>query len=433
MSESDGLAIPELIRVTLKDHVTFALCAVSVLAFFIWAAVSPLDIVSMAAGHVVPATQVKAVQHLEGGIVSEIFVREGQQVKKGEPILTLEPTTSGADVGELRVRLIGLHADIARLEAVIRNADKPDIPDEVARQAPDIVAQTLDRFMAQVRRHRNEVERQQNEIVQKQQEIEEINSRTASLRKSLVVLNEKIGISDELLKDNLTNRYNHLDLLKERQSIQGQIEGNAIALQRATTALRGAGVALETIRTVYHDENQQALEEARMSFEEMSQRIRKFEDSLKRTIVQSPVDGTVKTLHVVTVGGVLRPGSDVVHIVPAGDHLIIEAKLPPQDIGYVVLDQPATIKLASSDAGRFGGIEGTVIGISPDTIISPDGVSYYLVRIATKATFFQSGNLRYHLYPGMDVVANIRTGVRTVLEYLTDPLRSSTADAMQER
>ena len=149
--------------------------------------------------------------------------------------------------------------------------------------------------------------------------------------------------------------------------------------------------------------------------------------------MRSPVDGTIKTLYVVTVGGVIRPGDTIVDIVPAGDRLIIEAKLPTQDIGYVALGQAAIIKLASSDAMRFGGLKGNVVNISPDTLLTPEGMPYYKVRIETESDHFQRGQLRYNLFPGMQVVASIQTGKRTVLQYILDPLRGAMSDALQER
>lgn len=170
-----------------------------------------------------------------------------------------------------------------------------------------------------------------------------------------------------------------------------------------------------------------------MTFGELTQRMQKFKDSLQRTVVRSPVDGTIKSLYVFTVGGVLRPGDPIADIVPAGDRLIIEAKLPTSDIGYIEEGQTAVIKLASADAMRFGGLDGNVINISPDTLVTPDGMPFYKVRIETEDDHFQRGSQKYNLFPGMQVMANIQTGQRTVLEYVLAPLLNSMDDAMQER
>jgi adhesin transport system membrane fusion protein len=141
----------------------------------------------------------------------------------------------------------------------------------------------------------------------------------------------------------------------------------------------------------------------------------------------------IKTLHVVTVGGVIRPGDPIADVVPAGDRLIIEAKLPTGDIGYVAMGQMAVVKLASADAMRFGGLNGTVVSISPDTLMTPDGMPFYKVRIVTDKGYFERGDTKYNLFPGMQTAVSIITGDRTVLEYILGPILSSLSDANKER
>ena len=158
-----------------------------------------------------------------------------------------------------------------------------------------------------------------------------------------------------------------------------------------------------------------------------------LEDALSRTVLRSPVDGIVKTLHVATVGGVVRAGEPVADIVPVSDRLVIEARLPTQDIGYVRAGQPVLVSLASSDAIRFGRLEGEVVNVSPDTIDTQDGIPYYKVRVETEANQFESGEVIYELVPGVQVACAIRTGQRSVLAYLLDPVMSSVQTALRER
>jgi len=416
-----------------SPHGLFVVCSLLVVAFFVWATFSQLDIVSMATGEVAPSSQLKTVQHLEGGIVREILVREGEMVGTGQPLVVLEPTASGADVGELQVRLTALRADIARFEALISGSGNPDFPADLLEQNPDIVAQSVQRFAAQRRRHQTEVVRQQETIEQRTLEIREIESRIRNGRKSLKLVQEQVAISEDLMKEDLTNRFVHLNLLKEAAQLSGSIDTDTQALASAKAALNEATAQLDAINGVFQDENANSLDEARRSYDELFQRIRKFEDSLERTIVRSPVDGVVKVLYVATVGGVIRPGDTVADIVPEGDRLIVDAQLPTRDIGYVRVGQDAVVKLASSDAMRFGQLNGKVIQVSPDTLETSDGKPYYKVRIETEQAYFQHGNLRYDLYPGMQVMASIQTGKRSVLQYLLDPLRGYASSSMQER
>ncbi|MBT6094496.1 MAG: HlyD family type I secretion periplasmic adaptor subunit [Rhodospirillaceae bacterium] len=420
-------------RVGKSAHLTFALCTAAVIAFGTWAAVSPLDIVSMATGEVIPSTQVKTVQHLEGGIIREISVREGESVAKGQTLVVLEPTASGADVGELSVRLKSLRIDEARIEGLIKGAARPEFPPDLVAAEKLLVSQASQQFKTQMARHKSELVRQREATFQRDQEIKEISTRIRNQRKSLKLVQEQAAISEDLLRDNLTNRFRHLDLLKELRQLEGGIEGDTSALSRARSALKEANAELLNIQSVFADENQKALNEVRLTLGELRERVKKFRDSLARTTVRSPVDGAIKTLHVVTVGGVIRPGDPIAELVPAGDKLIVEAKLPTSDIGYVAAGQLAVVKLASADAMRFGGLEGTVVSVSPDTLMTPDGMPYYKVRIVTDKGYFESGKQKYSLFPGMQMAVSIITGDRTVLEYILGPAWSSLADANRER
>ena len=337
-----------------SPHAILGLCSLLVIAFFGWAMISELDIVSMTTAEVAPSSQLKTVQHLEGGIVREILVHDGESVSVGQPLVILEPTASGADVGELQVRLTALRADIARFDALVNGKDTIVFPDDLVEEHPDIVAQSAQRFEAQYRRHQSELARQRETIAQRSLEIREIDSRIRNGKRSLKLVQEQVTISEELMAEDLTNRFVHLNLLKEAAQLRGSVETDTQALASAKAALKESEAQLEALDSAFQDDNAGSLDEARRSYDELYQRIRKFEDSLDRTIVRSPVDGVVKVLYVATVGGVLRPGDAIVDIVPAGDRLVVDAQLPTTDIGYIRAGQDVVVKLASGDAARFG-------------------------------------------------------------------------------
>ena len=414
-------------------HLFLFICIIACIAFGAWAWRGQLAIVSVAEGEVVPSTQVKTIQHLEGGIIREIKIREGERVKTGQSLITLESTASGADVGELKTRIVGLKIEIARLKAAASNAKKPIFPPDLIKSYPRLIEEANKLFKSRKRRLDDEFASQNAIIAQRKQDIQEATARIRNQRNSLKLLKEQIAISEDLLKEQLTNRYKHLDLLKELARLKGSIEEDKVALKRAGSALAQASANKDSIRSKFSEEARTKLDTARRQLEEFTPRMSKFEDSLKRTIIRSPVNGIVKTIHVVTIGGVVRAGDAIIDIVPEGDRLIIEAKLKTQDIGYVRVQQSARITLASADAMRFDGLEGTVIRVSPDTITSDDGEPYYKVRIQTDRNHFQRAKNRYDLFPGMQVIASIHTGERTVMEYLLDPFLNASDTAMRER
>ncbi len=413
-------------------HLFLVLCLSACVAFFIWASFGVLDIVSMATGEVIPSSQVKSVQHLEGGIVRKILVREGERVKSGQPLVVLEPAASDADVGEIRVNITALRLEIERLQAEAVGTD-PAFLEDLRTEHPEMVRQTMRFFETRKKRRLSELASLQEGITQRRQEIKGISLRVVNRKRDLKLQEEKIAISEELLKKDLTNRYMHLDLLKEESRLKGLIDEDTVAMPRAKSALKKAEADLQGAQGGFEVETRKELKAAHLKLNELTQRMQKFEDRVLRKVLRSPVDGVIKTLNVATLGGVLGPGETVVEVVPGGDRLIIEAKLPTQDIGYIRAGQPVLVKLASADAMRFGGLDGKVINVSPDTLVTPEGLPYYKIRIETEKSQFQRGDLLYRLYPGMQVVASIRTGTRSVLEYLLDPFLRSMDEAMRER
>jgi len=414
-------------------HLFFLMCALLVAAFFTWAYYGQLDVVSTAVGEVIPSSQIKSVQHLEGGIVREIMIKEGDTVKKDQALMSLEPTASDADVAELQVRITSLTADVARLDAEARGVKAPIFPKRLLETHTRLVEETMALFNTRVQRIGNQLAGQREKISQQQNKMAEYRNRIKNNRAKLRLIVEQIGISNELMKDQLTNRMQHLNLLKESTSLKGQTADDRAGLRQAETAMKGAKNKLEAIRHSFKEKVREELEKKRRSLEEYASRLKKFEDSQRRTVLRSPVDGVVKSLYVFTVGGVVPPGGTVIDVVPGGDRMIIEARLAPQEIGYVQPGQKALVALASSDAVRFGQLDGEVVNVSPDTIETSDGQAFYKVRIATEKDYFQYQTLRYRLVPGVQVMASIRTGQRSVLAYLADPFINSARAAMRER
>ncbi|MES9995296.1 HlyD family type I secretion periplasmic adaptor subunit [Desulfovibrio aminophilus] len=411
----------------------FYLCGASCLLLFFWSLVGRLDIVSEAQGEVIPRSKVKRIQHLEGGIIRELLVREGDAVIENQPLVELVTTSSETNVEELQVRTNSLRVEIARLEAEEQGKAEPDYPEEIRRESPEVVNQSLEHFRSRRKRLESELTGQDEKIRQREKDVEEITARLRNSRHSLELLRQQIAISSSLLKDQLTSKYKHLSFLQEESNLVSRIEEDTAALDRSNSTLAAARGERERILNAYHEEVQGALRKAQTDLLEFSQRLRKFTDELTRTVIRSPVAGVVKALYVVNVGEIIKPGMTIMDIVPAGDTLIIEAHLPIADIGYVQPGQRAVIKLASRDARRFGFLEGTVTQVSPDALSMPNGATYYRVLVETERDHFSSGSDRYQLYPGMRVVAGIHIGSRSVLGYILDPFLDTLSQGLQER
>ncbi|MCW2249438.1 adhesin transport system membrane fusion protein [Azospirillum fermentarium] len=398
-----------------------------------WSSVAELNVTSVAPGEVVPLSYVQSVQHLEGGIVREILVAEGDRVTENQPLVELDQTKTGSDAGELRERLSSLAADRARLEAEVEDAPAVTYPAWLLERGPEVVAASRLLFQARRDRLASDIRIQTQTVTQREQDVAMMESRIAGTQAGLRIVQEQIAISDTLLKREITNRMKHLELLRDQANLTGTLAEDRNALLRAQAALGEARDRLAWITQKYKEEVRSALEEARRSIAELSQRQARVEDNLDRSSLRAPVAGVVKTLSVSTRGAVVKPGDTVVELVPADSQLVIDARLPVQDIGYVQTGQEVSVTLASSDASRFGHIVGHVRTISPDTLVDADKQSYYKVRIALDSRSFQYGGRRYDLYPGVRVVCSILTGQRTVLDYVLSPILSGLHRGLQER
>ena len=398
-----------------------------------WAAVAPLDVVSNAVGEVLPVTRVKSVQHLEGGIVAEILVEEGRSVDKDQPLVLLDPVRASSEFEELTTRLLSLRVDILRLQAEIDGEAAPHFPEELEQQAPYLVDVARETFKTRKARIEHDIQAQEHLVTQRQHELKEIQTHLQSNRKSMNLLSEQVKISETLLQKELTNRMVHLDLARQLESLRGQLETDQAALPRIEAAQREAQEHLASMRAGFTEKARAELAEAQHSFDELSQRALKYKQARERTVLRSPVKGIVKTMAVAAQGEVVQPGQTIVEIVPMEDRLIIDAKLPLQDIGYVHEGQKVRITLNTPDAARFGHIEGEVRTVSPDAIVTDEKSAFYKVRIETEKSQFVAKDQIYRLYPGMQVLCSIRTGTRTVAEYLLGPWLNSFRFALEER
>lgn len=420
----------------MKNERRFLLACLGLLAALaLWAALAPLDVVSIARGEVAPASRVKTIQHLEGGIVSEILVEEGSVVKKGEALIRLDSVRARSEYDELQKRLTGLRVDVARLTAESGGKDQPTFPPELERAGPDLIARARETFDTRRRRFTHDARTQENLISQREADLRELTRRLADAQKTLEIVTSQVTISENLIRSDLSNRMAHLEVLRQQQLLRAQVNGDQIALPRAEAALREAHERLGSIREGFQEQARKDLAAAQQQVDELSERAVKLANTEERTVLRAPVDGIVKTLGVATEGGVIQPGQTVAEIVPVEDRLIIEAQLPIQDIGYVHPGQPVRVTLASPDASLFGALDGTVVRVSPDAVVTSgaDARSFYKVRVETARNRFQVGAWEYRLYPGMQVQCAIRVGTRSVFEYLLSPWFRSLRFAFQER
>jgi adhesin transport system membrane fusion protein len=373
----------------------------------IWSFIFEVDIVSNAEGQIIPVGEVKTIQHLEGGIIEKILVKESETVVKDQPLVVLAATASEVDVEELQVRIDSQIIKSIRLEAEINEFGVPIFPSELQDKRQKIVNKSIELYLSRKDNFEGN--------------IKEINAQIEKAQVDVDILLRQAEMSEELMKEQVTSEFAHLNILKELNTAKGQLES---LIEKK-----------ENYKRAFIEDSRNELQLSQRELSQSEETMKKLRDNLSRTTIVARVDGVVKNLFFVTEGGVIKPGGAILDIVPTKDSLIVEAKLPNSDIGFVKPGQSAVVKLSSADSVNFGQINGTVFQISPDTEEDENDkrIVFYKILIETEQSYFQSKDKIYQLVPGVKVLASIHIGERTVANYLLSPFIGSMGQSFQER
>ncbi|SDG94846.1 HlyD family type I secretion periplasmic adaptor subunit [Roseospirillum parvum] len=401
-----------------------------------WASVAELDEVAVATGEVVPQGRVKTIQHLEGGIIAELMVREGDRVSPGTPLVRLDLAVTAMNKEEMEVRLDGLLLTRARLAAEAEGRPPelpPEFPPGPAERRPALLASEQSTYRARQQELISTLGVLADQQRQRQADIAEITSRRASLARELDLAEERLAMSADLLAEGLTARMEHVRLEGEVESLRGELESQGEALARARAALSEISQRITETRQAFRREALENAGEVEADIARHREMLKLASDQARRTVIESPITGVVKNLRFFTIGGVVSPGAPIMDIVPSRDRLVVEARLSPVDRGYVREGQPATVKVSTYDFARYGGLEGEVIHVAPDSTTPEGQAPFFRVVVATDRTWLGDGPGDLPISPGMQATVDIHTGTRTVLDYLIRPVLKLRHEAFRER
>ncbi len=406
---------------------------VGLTAFLIWANFARLDEVAIATGEVVPEGKVKTIQHLEGGVLREIYVNDGDVVKEGAPLLQLDLSANSMNRDELQVRLDGLTLQRARLTAEVAGADRAVFPDAESKRQPILLSAETRNFDSRRQALRATLSVLRDQARQKSLEIQELDTRQRALGANLRLARERLAMSTDLLKSGLTAKMEHVQLQGQVEELDGQLDLVRASLPRAQASLAEANSRIEEEQARFARTAQGELAEAELNIARTRELLAQASDQQRRTQVTSPIDGIIKNSRANTIGGVVRPGEAIMEIVPLHERLQIDAKLNPADRGYVEAGQKAMVKLTAYDFTTYGGLDGDVILVAPDTTIGQDEQPFYRVLVQTDKAFLGDTPTSRPITAGMQASVEIHTGTRTVMEYLLKPVLKLRHEAFRER
>ena len=429
MPEVEGAILedsPWLTRLTV-----WSVCA-CLLAALVWAHFAVLEEVTTGQGKAIPSSKVQVIQNLEGGIVSEIFVREGQVVNKGDTLLRLDDTRFLSNQGETEADRLALIARIERLTAEAEGR-APALPEEVSRDAPQLAEDELALYRSRQQRLESEQRTLGEQYRQKEQELAEFRSKAQQYRSSLGLLQQELNMSQPLVASGAISQ---VELLRLRRSLveqRGALEATNLAIPRAEAAMAEIKSKMQESQLAFRSEAFKELNEVRTELQKINATSVAIQDKVTRTTVTSPVRGVIKQLKVNTIGGVVQPGSDMLEIVPLDDSLLIEAKVRPQDVAFLHPGQKAMVKFTAYDYTIYGGLKANLELISADTITDEEGNSFYLIQVRTDKSHLGSDEHPLLIIPGMVATVDIITGEKSVLAYLLKPVLKARSEAMRER
>jgi adhesin transport system membrane fusion protein len=397
-----------------------------------WASQAEIDEVTKGSGKVIPSRQIQVIQNLEGGIVSEIMIREGEIVDPGQVLLRIDDTRFSSSFRERVVNRSSLEARLARLRAEAEGGEFSPSKELVAT-SPDAVNRERALFASHQEQLVAQVDVFKQQEVQKRQELQELRSRLSGLRANQKLLLSELDMTRPLVAKGAVSEVEVLRLERKAIEVRTEINATRLALPRVEAALEEIGSRIESVEIAFRNESREELNAVASELAGMSESAVALEDRVNRTLVRAPVHGTVKRLLINTVGGVVQPGSDLVEIVPLEDTLLVEAQIRPADIAFLSPGLQAIVKISAYDFLIYGGLDAELEHISADTILDERGESFYLIRVRTKSNSLGTESEPLPIIPGMLAQVDILTGKKTILHYLMKPVLRARVEALRER
>ena len=416
---------PRIIQIT-----SWTICA-SLVAFLGWASITNIDEVARAPGEVTPQGFQQIVQHLEGGLVQEIRVAEGEIVEKGQVLMMLDGAGTQQDLERARSEEVFLSMQHERLKAFVEGRN-PDFQKWLPK-FKNLVDEQQNIFASMIQSRKEERGIIADQIAQKKQSIAVLSARQSMVSKNLALANDMYLRRKDLHKDGYISHINFLQTEQDLNTLKG--ENNMIynQIQQAKQEIREYEGRLQSLDSKHRDEAFQQINQLQSQLAQNHEILAKMNNRAGRLAVQSPVRGLVKGLNINTIGGVVQPGQALMEIVPLDRQLVVEVRIPPKDIGHLKTGMPVQVKVSTYDFSRYGSISGKLEFISPTTFLGDRGERFYRGRVRLDKNYVGNHPDQNLIVPGMTVMTDIITGDKTVMAYLLKPIHNSIETALTER
>jgi len=404
----------------------------TIVLFIVWASVTTIDEITRGEGEVVPSGENQIVQNLEGGIVEQILVKEGDIVKKGQVLIKINNKKSESTYETNYLKSYALKAKIIRLKAQA-NKTKFIYDKNVDKKVLDLYKNEESLFKSNLQQVDAKKQILQNQLKQKYNSIKDYKAQKNTSANSLNMINQEIMMMTPMVAKGLSSKMDLLALKREKNNILQKYTSAKNSIPRLQSEVEEIKNKIDEVEYIFQSKSKEELSDALAQLHGTNASKDALKDQVLRTEVRSPMNGIIQKLFVHTVSGVVKPGEDLVEIVPIDNQLILEVKIKPSDIAFIHEGIEAVVKFSAFDFSIYGGLKGKVIQMNPDTIKDKEGNQFYIVRIKTNKNSFEHNGKKMKIIPGMTVSVDILTGKKTVMDYILKPIIKAKQYAFTQR
>jgi len=404
----------------------------AIIAFLIWANFAYIDEIARGDGEVIPSGENQMIQNLEGGIVEEILVKEGDNVEKGQILLKIDNQKSISSYSSNEIKAEALQAKILRLEAEA-NGEDFKVPEDVKKRLGQFIDNEKSLYETNKKELTSKLNALREKLVQRKQELQEAYSQKDHLESSYSMISREVRMTKPMVAKGVRSKIDFLKLQREANEIESKYDAVKKSIPRLKSAIKEVQNNIKETQLNFQSQAKEKMNEALAELRTLKATSTALEDQVTRTIVKSPMKGIVQRLYVHTVGGVIKPGQDIMEIVPSDETLLVKVKIKPKDIAFIYKGQRAIVKFTAYDFSIYGGLEGKVVQISPDSIKDEEGNVFYEVRIKTDKNYIGRNGKELKIIPGMTTTVDIITGKKSVLDYILKPILKTKQYTFTER
>jgi len=405
---------------------------IAVVLFIVWASFTQIDEITRGQGEVVPSGENQMVQNLEGGIVKKIYIKIGDSVEKGQKLLKIANLKSEAQRGSTNIKGLELKAKMIRLEAEAEGKQF-EVSPEIEKSIPVFIQNERSLFLSRQRQLDAKLAGLKDKQKQKEQELKEIKEKIKHLKRTVTLIDEEVKMMKPMVAQGVKSKVAFMKLQREQSKVREELSSAQNAIPRIEAGISEIKNNIEEAKIDFQNQAKKELNEVTAEAMRVKESVQALDDQVGRTMVRSPIKGVVQKLFVHTVGGVIKPGEDLVEIVPTDDVLWLEVKIKPSDIAFIYPGQKAIVKVSAYDFAIYGSLEGEVVHISADTTKDEKNNVFYTIHIKTNKNYLGSEAKPLKIIPGMTVNVDIMTGKKTVMDYILKPILKAKQYTFTER